>query len=138
MYFVPDVSVPGEEDDYADDGSSKKQKRVSVKGALYYEYDLNAHCFVGHLRRVHSNLPPIELELTLDGKKQKVQVKSANPLAPPGYPLYYFHGKTKLYNDLFIQFWDKCMAPVLAIVCPWLTVTNKASLERLLNLRFQR
>ena len=109
---------------------------MSDKGALYHEYDWNVHCFIGHLRRVRSSTVEAQMEVTLEGKKQTVTVKAADPLALPGYPLYYMHSKIPLYNHFFFQLYDACFATTLAIVCPWLTVTTEASMEKLFDLRF--
>ncbi len=61
---------------------------------------------------------------------------AADPLAKPGIPLYYFHSKTKLYNDIFFHFCDYVMAPAFAIVCPWFTDDSQESLDRLFEVEF--
>jgi hypothetical protein len=58
-------------------------------------------------------------------------------IAKPCIPLYYFHSKTKLYNDIFFHFWDYVMGPAFAIVCPWFTVDSQESLDRLFELEFE-
>jgi len=78
------------------------------------------------------------MDVMLDGKQTKVSVKACDPLAPPGVPLYYYHGKTPLYNDTFFVWWDNCFAESLQYVCPWMIVTSKGSLEKLLNLKVAR
>ena len=67
-----------------------------------------------------------------------VSVKAADPLAKPGMPLYYFHSKTKIYNNIFFHFWDNVMTPAFAIVCPWFTVDTHASLGKLFALEFEK
>ena len=67
-----------------------------------------------------------------------MQVKACNPLAPPGVPLYYYHSRTPLYNDNFFRWWDKCFSVAVRIVCPWMLVVNKDSLETMLNMYVER
>ena len=104
------------------------------KGALCHEYDPVVHEFITHLRRFHQANPQVDMDV--DGAS--VQVQACNPLAPAGRPLYYHHQKTVLYNDIFFRCWDECMAVTFNLVCPWMNVTNQASLEFLFNLKFQR
>lgn len=116
----------------------KRPKRVKVvedTGCLYNEYDWHCHQFIAHLRRVHAGNPP--LKMAVAGFDAQQTVKAADPLAKPGIPLYYFHSKTKLYNDIFFHFWDYVMAPAFAIVCPWFTVDSQESLDRLFELEFE-
>ena len=75
--------------------------------------------------------------MAVAGFDDQQTVKAADPLAKPGIPLYYFHSKTKLYNDIFFHFWDYVMAPAFAIVCPWFTVNSQESLDRLFELEFE-
>ena len=117
---------------------SQKQLVETDKGALFHKYDKSVHEWLTHLRRVHPDLQPLEMDVMLDGKQTKVSVKACDPLAPPGVPLYYYHGKTPLYNDTFFVWWDNCFAESLQYVCPWMKVTSKGSLEKLLNLKVAR
>ena len=83
-----------------------------------------------HLRRVHSDNPP--LPMNINGTT--VSVKAADPLAPTPVPLYYFHSRTPMYNHFMFQFWDACMSPTFNIICPWFNVTTEHELERLFAL----
>lgn len=60
-----------------------------------------------------------------------------DPFALPGIPLYYFHGKTNLYNDIFFDAWDNVFSPTFNIVCPWFNVDSLKSLDRLFELEFE-
>ena len=66
-------------------GDGKKSgEGEKSKGALSYAYDFNVQCYVGHLRRVHANTPPMEEEVTnSSGTKTKTvtMVKAFDPLA---------------------------------------------------------
>ena len=68
----------------------------------------------------------------------KIPVQAANPLAPPGVPLYYIHGKVGYYNDMFFMFWDFVFGEALAIIAPWFTIDSMKALERLFALEFER
>ena len=61
----------------------------------------------------------------------KIPVQAANPLAPPGVPLYHIHGKVGLYNDIFFMLWDCIIGESLAIIAPWFTIDCKKVLEML-------
>ena len=113
----------------------KKVKRETEKGALWHEYDLPAHQYIAHLRRVHHSNLDIMMEVSGKGK---VLVKAANPLAEPGIPLYYLHRKTAMYNDIFFHFWDNVMAPAFNYICPWFTVNSQKSLDQLFKLEFEK
>ena len=113
----------------------KRVKRETEKGALWHEYDLLAHQYIAHLRRVHHSNCDIMMEVSGKGK---VLVKAANPLAEPGIPLYYVHRKTAMYNDIFFHFWDTVMAPAFNYICPWFTVNSQKSLDKLFALEFER
>ena len=129
---------PVDADQDVSETKRKRPKRVKVvedTGCLYNEYDWLCHQFMAHLRRVHPGNPPLKMAVAgFDGLQS---VKAADPLAKPGIPLYYFHSKTKLYNDIFFHFWDYVMAPTFAIVCPWFTVNSQESLDRLFELEFE-
>jgi hypothetical protein len=77
----------------------------SVKPPLYMEYDKNTHEFLTHLRRLDSTQPELE-------GPNGTMIKGAQPLAPPGEPLYYYHSRTKIYGPLFYWFWDTVFAPM--------------------------
>jgi len=117
---------------------SQKQLVETDKGALFHKYDKSVHEWLTHLRRVHPDLQPLEMDVMLDGKQTKVSVKACDPLAPPGVPLYYYHCKTPLYNDNFFVWWDNCFAESVQYVCPWMVVTSKGSLEKWLKLKVAR
>jgi hypothetical protein len=76
--------------------------------------------------------------MAVAGFDAQQSVKAADPLAKPGIPLYYFHSKTKLYNDIFFHFWDTVMGPAFSIVCPWFTVKSKKALNNLFDLYFEK
>ena len=68
-----------------------------TEGALYDE--LNSHVleFVGHLRRVHPELPvykAMPVTWYVDEIAKKLDVKAADLLAPVGTPCYYYHSRT--------------------------------------------
>ena len=99
----------------SDERRTKRARAETDKGALYHEYDLHTHQFIAHFRRIHPKNKPIEKEVAGMGK---IPVQAANPLAPPGVPLYYIHGKVGLYNDIFSMLWDCVIAESLAIIAP--------------------
>ena len=125
-----------EEEDEGGPKRARKARREQDFGALYHEYDWTCHQFIAHLRRVHPGNPSVMMNVA--GKQGQVLVKAADPLAEKGMPLYYFHSKTKLYNDIFFHFWDCVMAPAFAIVCPWFTVDSQESLDTLFALEFEK
>jgi len=112
----------------------KKLTTPTNKGALYNDYCLKVHGFLTHLRRVHPKLPPTMIDVA--GQGTRIPVKAADPLAPPGKPLYYYHGKTALYNDLFFMLWDAVITRVFQYVCPWMIVKTQKDLNTLLSLEF--
>ena len=118
MNLVPVILHRSEDAEDADGNEIRQRpKRVKVvddTGVMYNDYDWKCHQFIAHLRRVHPTLPPIMMHV--EGFEGQVAVKAADPLAQPGMPLYYFHSKTKIYNDIFFHFWDYVMAPAFAIV----------------------
>jgi hypothetical protein len=140
MNLVPAILYRTE--DAQDDNGNERQsrpKRIKVvedTGVMFNDYDWKCHQFLAHLRRVHPANPPVMI--ALEGFEDKQLVKAADPLAKPGIPLYYFHSKTKLYNDIFFHFWDCVMAPAFAIVCPWFTVDSQESLDTLFALEFEK
>ena len=71
----------------------KKARSETNNGALFHGYDLLTHQLIAHIRRIHPGNKAIEMDVAGKGKKA---VKAADPLAPPGVPLYYIHNKTKI------------------------------------------
>ena len=113
--------------------ATKKQRtprRPTDKGALYYEYNTHVHEFVTHIRRVHSTNP----DVNIGGKT----VKAANAMAPPGTPLYYVHGKTKLYNSIFFDWFDSAFVRTFSLVCPFYDYQSVDDLEKLLDAEVER
>ena len=102
---------------------------------MYNTYDWQFHQFIAHLRRVHPDNPSISMKL--DGFDTPQVVKAGDPFALPGIPLYYFHGKTNLYNDIFFDAWDNVFSPTFNIVCPWFNVDSLKSLDKLFELEFE-
>ena len=102
---------------------------------MYNTYDWQFHQFIAHLRRVHPDNPSISMKL--DGFDTPQVVKAGDPFALPGIPLYYFRGKTNLYNDIFFDVWDNVFSPTFNIVCPWFNVDSLKSLDRLFELEFE-
>jgi hypothetical protein len=114
-----------------------KKKPETEKGPLYHEYDSMVHQYTSHLRRVHASLMNKPLMMDVKGFEGKVPVKT-DALAVPGMPLYYYHSKTKMYNDHFFHFWDNVMARTFAIIAPWFTVDSKKALDALFALHFEK
>ena len=130
-----------EESEHEDAGARRKKPRSKAetdKGALYHRYEKEVHQWLTHLRRVHPNLPTVEMDLVVQGRRQKVQVKACDPFAPPGVPLYYFHSKNPFYNDNFFIWWDNCFAEAFRYVCPWIQVTSRGALESVMNMKIKR
>ena len=114
-----------------------KKKPETEKGPLYHEYDSMVHQYISHLRRVHGSLMNKPLLMEVKGFEGKVPVKT-DALAVRGMPLYYYHSKTKMYNDQFFHFWDNVMVKSFAIVAPWFTVDSKKALDALFALHFEK
>ena len=99
--FIPTLSLESDNQIENADGASsdqrKTQRRTNEKGALYHAYDLQVHQFVGHLRRVHPTNPSVNMTI----QSKTVNVKAADPLAPSGHPLYYYHSRTAYYDIFF-------------------------------------
>ena len=119
----------------SDERRTKRARAETDKGALFHEYDLLTHQFIAHFRRIHPKNKPIEKEVAGMGK---IPVQAANPLAPPGVPLYYIHSRVGYYNDMFFMFWDFVFGEALAIIAPWFTIDSMKALERLFALEFER
>jgi hypothetical protein len=98
---------------------------------MYENYEWYFHQYLAYFRRVHSDKSPISMKV--DGVETLMIVKAADPFAQPGIPLYYFHSKINLYNDIFFDCWDNFFAPTFNIVCPWLYVDTMESLNRLFD-----
>ena len=143
--LIPEVQNPNqrcarggaveEQDVNSDERRTKRMRAETDKGALYHEYDLLTHQFIAHFRRIHPKNKTIEKEVAGMGK---IPVQAANPLAPPGVPLYYVHSRVGYYNDMFFMFWDSVIAEALATIAPWFTIDSKRALDRLFALEFER
>ena len=96
------------------------------KWALSYAYAFNVHwqhCYVGHLRRVHSSNLATEVEVTsISGTKTKTMVKAFDPLAENG-SLYCYHSKTKMYDEWFFWIWYEVLVPTYQNVLLMLYIT---------------
>ena len=138
--LIPSVVKEEIAGDIADDHAETERKprkipnKLTNKGALYHEYCLKVHSFLTHLRRVHPKLRPTMIDVS--GQGIRIPVKAADPLAPTGRQLYYYHGKTVLYNDLFFILWDSVIHRVFQYVCPWMIVKTQKDLNTLLSLEF--
>ena len=93
--LIPDVVKEEVAGDRADQEETERRPRKKLttltnKGALYNDYCLKVHGFLTPLRRVHPKLPPTLIDVS--GQGTKIPVRAADPLAPPGKPLYYYHG----------------------------------------------
>ena len=118
-----DVFVPKSvSDSGAAPGTGDKQpKQPTEKGALYYEYYQPLHVFITHLRRVHWENPT--------GEVKGVAVKAADPLAPKGTDLYYYHSRTAYYNSFFFEFWMN-VSPQPSVLCVHFTSTSQFRMWR--------
>ena len=116
--FIPEVPISGTSapaqatDSASGDKRERQPKKPTAKGALYYEYNYSLHAWLAHLRSVHWQNP----ECDMGGG---VMVKAANPLAPKGAPLYYFHSQIDYYNTFFFEFWEECFVKTFGLVCPF-------------------
>ncbi len=72
------------------------------------------HCFLAHLCRAHSQLPPL---MRLDFEGRKVPVNAVDLLAPNGRPLFYFqvHSNTPYFNTIFFYLVGHCLSTRLSI-----------------------
>jgi len=68
----------------------------------------------------------------------RVMVKAANPLAPKGAPLYYFHSRTDYYNTFFFEFWEECLVKTFGLLCPFYEVQSVSDVEHILDAKFTR
>ena len=128
--FVPMSASPVSDSGAAPGTGDKQPKQPTEKGALYYEYYQLLHIFITHLRRVHWENPI--------GEVKGVAVKAADPLAPKGTDLYYYHSRTAYYNSFFFEFWDECFAPTFSLVCPFYQYKSVQNVEKLLDAKFER
>ena len=99
--FVPEVDRPSNAEDVDSQelqpGNRRKlqPRPPTEKGALFFKYSVfQVHEWVTHLRRVHSENPP----LTVKGKV----MRASNPFAPL-MKEYYVHSKTAYYNSFFFE-----------------------------------
>ena len=62
---------------------------------------------------IHHKAMPVVLDkampVTYLGKTTNIDVKAVDWLAPVGTPLFYCHGRTPFYNDIFFMWWDECL-----------------------------
>ena len=95
------------------------------------------HAFVGHLRRVRADRPG--LRAGGGGGGGAAGPAGADPLAPPGAPLYRVDGEAELYGGWFFWFWDNVFAKCFRNLLPenGFEVESAESLARLLGVRFQ-
>ena len=139
--LIPEVQKSARGSSLEEQDVNSEERRVeraraeTDKGALFHEYDLLTHQFIAHIRRIHPKNKEIVLEVAGKGK---IAVKAANPLAAEGAPLYYIHGRTDMYNDIFVMLWDKVIGPSFETVCPWMTIDSLSALKRLFDLKFER
>jgi hypothetical protein len=135
--FIPEVPISGTSapaqatDSASGDKRERQPKKPTAKGALYHEYNYSLHAWLAHLRRVHWQNP----ECDMGGG---VMVKAANPLAPKGAPLYYFHSRTDYYNTFFFEFWEECFVKTFGLVCPFYEVQSVRDVEHILDAKFTR
>jgi hypothetical protein len=135
--FIPDVPISGSggSSDGIDSPSLEKKERQprkpTDKGALYYEYHFDVHAWLTHLRRVHWQNPDGDIG-------GGILAKAANPLAPKGSPLYYYHSRTDYYNSFFFEFWEECFVKTFGLLCPFYDVQTVKDVEHLLNAKFTR
>jgi hypothetical protein len=75
------------------------------------------HCFLAHLCRAHSQLPPLTM---LDVEGRKVPVNAVDLLAPNGRSLFYFqvHSNTPYFNNIFFYLVGHCLSTRLSIRLP--------------------
>jgi hypothetical protein len=95
---------------------------------MFMDYDKNTHEYLTHLRRVDST------QVARAGANGKM-IKGAQPLAPLGEPLYYYHSRTKIYGPLFYWYWDTVFAPAYNLCFEGLfDAQDSADVDRLLAL----
>ena len=119
--FIPEVERhAGSHDDTAADplpGELKRKpqpRRPTDKGAMYHEFSREVWEWLTHIRRVHWNNAPVQI----NGKT----VKACNPLVPSGSQQYYVHstGKTAYYSFFFGSGPENCFAKTFSLVCSFL------------------
>lgn len=141
--FIPEMSVVQSEDQPENDqvnseGSQKKPRKslgLTQKGALFYAYNNQVHDAIGSLRRIDPSQPVYKaMPVTYLGKTTNIDVKAVDWLAPVGTPLFYCHGRTPFYNDIFFMWWDECFAHTFRNVLPVFTVKSAKQVAALLNL----
>jgi hypothetical protein len=68
------------------------------------------------------------------GKTTTMDVSAVNWLALVGTPLFYCHGRTPFYNDVFFMWWDECFAHTFRNTLPVFSVKSGRQLRALLDL----
>jgi hypothetical protein len=136
--FIPEATQ-GQNDEQTEGGagSSKRWRKStgSTKGALFYAYNHQVHEAVGSLRRVDPSQPIYKaMPVTYMGKTTNMDVQAANWLAPVGTPLFYCHGRTPFYNNVFFMWWDECFAHTFRNTLPVFSVKSGRQLRALLDL----
>ena len=134
--FIPEVERPAcSNDDTAADplpGEPKRKpqpRRPTDKGAMYHEFSREVWEWLTHIRRVHWNNAPVQI----NGKT----VKACNPLAPSGEQQYYVHSKIAYYYSFFFEFWDNCFAKTFSLVCPFYDYTSVEDFIKLFDATFE-
>ena len=99
--------------------------------------------FVGHLRRVHPELPvykAMTVTWYVDGVAENWmsrQAEAADLLAPVGTLCYYYHSRIPpYYNDLSFVWWNGCFSETFKHMLPCLTVTSTRDLKKPLHLKY--
>ena len=138
--FIPE-GIQGQDDEQTErvsgDGSGKRVRKTgqTQKGALFHAYNHQVHEAVGSLRRIDPSQPIYrDMPVSYMGKVSKIDVQAANWLAPVGTPLYYCHGRTQFYNNLFFMWWDDCFARTFRNTLPVFSVNSAKKLRALLDL----
>ena len=118
--FIPEVDRPSTTEDVESQelqpGDRRNFRGSGNRGDRpINEYSRYVHEWVIHLRRVHSENPPVTIN-------DKV-VKASNPLAelaPPRMKAFFsVHSKTAYYNLFFFEYWDECFIKTFGLVCPF-------------------
>jgi hypothetical protein len=143
--FIPDITGAQEEDSMdhmngdGEGNSSKKKGRKSSgppqRGALFHAYNHQVHEAVGSLRRIDPSQPVYKnMPVTYMGKTTNMDVKAVDWLAPLGTPLFYCHGRTPYYNEIFFMWWDDCFVKTFRNILPTFAVKSSKHLLSLLDL----
>ncbi len=145
--FIPDVTGAQDEDSLSMDhvngngkgNSNKKKARKSSglpqRGALFYAYKQQVHEAVGSLCRIDPSQPVYKnMPVTNIKKTTSMDVKASDWLAPLGTPLFYCHGRTPYYDEIFFMWWDDCFVKTFRNLIPMLAVKSSKLPLPLLNL----